>query len=263
MIKKSLVLSFVYALCIITIGCSGSYERELAKKADEHYSNEEYDEAVNNYLKLLDSGKKDFDLYMKIADCYFNMQNYASSLKMYRQALKKKENSAEALLGIGRVFSARSEYSLATEYFKTAIKDAKSEIKAKCLVEIGKIRMITEDGREEAGEYFKKAIDAYKSGDIYYEAIKYYSGVEKYNEVVTLGEKGTELDFEKEENKALLYFELSKAYKNLNNLKKALDAAFNAVKLLPDNATLVANYNAVYYDWKKMSEEIGDKEKEK
>ncbi len=88
--KRFLILILVIFSTTAIIAKSNIAEIEAANKA---YSQEKYDDAINLYSKVLNSGMESFELYYNIGNCYFRLANYPMAILNYEKA--KKLNPAD------------------------------------------------------------------------------------------------------------------------------------------------------------------------
>lgn len=56
---------------------------------DIYYSQKQWEEASQNYKKVVQSGKKNAKIFVKLGNCYLKMQDFQSAKKIYKEALNK------------------------------------------------------------------------------------------------------------------------------------------------------------------------------
>ncbi|MBE0655102.1 MAG: tetratricopeptide repeat protein [Bacteroidales bacterium] len=88
--------SIIFIL-LLMIGLSGFAEGidSLYYKANVAYNNQYYEDAINNYLKVVDAGYESADLYYNLGNAYFKNDKIPSAILYYEKALKLKPNDED------------------------------------------------------------------------------------------------------------------------------------------------------------------------
>ena len=108
MIKKYVLLvtvlltSFVYA------------QNENTKAADDLFSNYQYVDAIDAYLKLVDKGKANSYVYKRLGDSYYKLFNIDKAAQWYSKAVKKKQD-AETYYNYAQTLKSQGKYEEANE----------------------------------------------------------------------------------------------------------------------------------------------------
>lgn len=82
---KNIFFSLSIVLCLLAQKLNA--QTNNSSKAEKHFSNFEYTNAVKVYLKLIDEQKADEAVYKKLADIFYLMDNSEEALKWYKQAI--------------------------------------------------------------------------------------------------------------------------------------------------------------------------------
>ena len=238
-------------LVLIGISCGKSYEKEILEKAEKHFKNSEYKEAVNNYTKLIDIGENQFDLYLKTAKSFIKLKNYASALKMLKKAENKKPGIIEVKFLLGKVYANYYNPGVARNFFNIVISKGSEEEKAKAYIEKAKLDWDSKEEDPKIINLLKKAQGIVNSGENYIPMIRYYYKLKMYDKAVSVGEKALKIEFKNNDFKAELLFLMAKSFGKSKNYKKAMSYAFKAVNLNPNKYQYAKFYKKMEKNKKK------------
>lgn len=87
--------NILYIVVFFMIGSIYAQEKPLFDEATEHYKNEEYDEAVKRYKEILAKDKTSTEVYYNLANAYFKLDDWASSIYFYNKALQLSPNDED------------------------------------------------------------------------------------------------------------------------------------------------------------------------
>ncbi len=100
---------------------SESYSEQL-EKANSFYENEEYENAIVEYEKILSQREGNYDLYANLAKAYYNKENYVKSIENFEKALEIEQNPNE-IYSLANAYSQNKEYAKAIETFDKLTND--------------------------------------------------------------------------------------------------------------------------------------------
>jgi tetratricopeptide (TPR) repeat protein len=72
-----------------------SLAQNAFEKGNQLYQKEKYQEAINNYESILQSGKESSELYFNLANCYYKLNKVAPAIYNYEKALVLNPNDSE------------------------------------------------------------------------------------------------------------------------------------------------------------------------
>ncbi len=90
--KYSILIILVFIL--VRPGFSEGID-SLFYKANAAYNNQYYEDAINNYQKIIDAGFESADLYYNLGNAYFKNDEIPSAILFYEKALKLKPNDED------------------------------------------------------------------------------------------------------------------------------------------------------------------------
>lgn len=102
--KKTLLIILVFSF-ILSAGQADEW-RTVFEKANSHYSNGEYPEALQQYLAIYESGGESGELFFNIGNTYYKMNQIGYAILFYEKA-KKYIPADEALLRNLRIVELR------------------------------------------------------------------------------------------------------------------------------------------------------------
>lgn len=73
----------------------------LFSNATEAYNTSDYNKAIENYLKIIETGQHSSELYFNLGNSYYKLNQVAPSIYYYEKALLLKPNDAEILNNLG------------------------------------------------------------------------------------------------------------------------------------------------------------------
>jgi len=88
------IITFLFLFIIFGAG-SVNAQKRLLKKANKHYENLAYKDAINLFEQVVDAGKADFDVYQKLGDSYYYNSDLKNALKSYQKMLALGDVPAE------------------------------------------------------------------------------------------------------------------------------------------------------------------------
>jgi len=83
--KKLILLSVIYFQCLLL---SASVDSDIISKANDAYTLNKFNNAIELYQKVIAGGYESSELYYNLGNCYFKIKNYASALLYYEKAKK-------------------------------------------------------------------------------------------------------------------------------------------------------------------------------
>lgn len=89
---------FVFHIILILIFTGTVYSSgidSLYFKANAAYNNAYYEDAIKNYIKVIDSGFESADLYYNLGNAYFKSEDIPSAILYYEKALKLQPNDED------------------------------------------------------------------------------------------------------------------------------------------------------------------------
>ncbi len=86
---------YIYTGLLLLALCSVNAQNKATKKADKHFNNLEYVDAISSYLKVVEKGKADVYVYGRLADSYYNVFNTEKAAEYYAKVVDKDQNAEE------------------------------------------------------------------------------------------------------------------------------------------------------------------------
>lgn len=86
----NILLILIFAGSVYSTGIDSLYY-----KANAAYNNQYYEDAVKNYLKIVDAGYESADLYYNMGNAYFKSDDIPSAILYYEKALKLRSNDED------------------------------------------------------------------------------------------------------------------------------------------------------------------------
>lgn len=250
-------LSIVSALAIgslLVTNCGGSYEAEVRKKANRHFENKEYKEAVNNFTKLMDIGEENFEIIFKTAKAYTKMGNNNSALDLLKKASRLEPENPEVQFYLGKVYQAKKYPGIAKQFYATAGAKGDNELKARSMIARARIDWGGKDFDPAIEKRLKKAQTTGNKADFYPALNRYYIKHEKFAKAITNAQAGLKLEANNAERKARLNQQLAIAHRKQDKYDDALKYAFKAVQIDPENSKLAMLYYNIGEAKKKYEE---------
>ena len=102
------LLSFIF---IVSAGFS---QNQKSEKADKLFDSYQYVDAIDAYLKLVESKDANAYVYKQLADSYYYVFNMEEASKWYLQAIKSKQN-AETFYRYAQVLKTQGKYEEANK----------------------------------------------------------------------------------------------------------------------------------------------------
>lgn len=122
--KIYLTFSFVIASGLL------SAQNKDTKIADKLFDRYEYVDAVQEYLKLAQSGKADAYVYKQLADSYYAIFNTKESIKWYAKAVSQKQD-AETYYKYAQMLKSNGNYEESDKQMKQFVALAPNDSRAK------------------------------------------------------------------------------------------------------------------------------------
>jgi len=122
----------LFVISILLIFATVSYgQKDLdtaLKRANEHFQQEEYADALKLYTSLLAQNPRDSDLNYKYGTCLsMTSENPETAIKYLLYAEKEGVSDEEIAFFIGRVYEMTEDYQSALSYYKRYIAVASEE----------------------------------------------------------------------------------------------------------------------------------------
>ncbi len=85
-VNKIIVILFIAFSCVFTV--NGQSAQELYKKANDAYKANQFQQAADDYEKIVSQGHKSSDVYYNLGNCYYKLNIISKSILNYERALK-------------------------------------------------------------------------------------------------------------------------------------------------------------------------------
>ncbi len=255
---------------------------------DEYYEAEDYQTALEYFLKAIDENPgSDYDLY-SAGKCYYNLEQYPQALKYLNASLKIVPGDIEVFRALAKVYAKLEDYETSNSYFQKALKQEPDNDYDLFMVgnnyySMGKyetsisfyrksIELAPEDGMGwlnlgnayDKLEKYDEALEAYRHGikvepdnsDLYNSAALILKSQKKYEEAVPLYQKALEL----EPDESVFHYNLAACYESMGEPEKAVAAYRRSNQLDPDPETIncIAGIYFEQDDYKKAHEVLDE-----
>lgn len=84
--KRFLLIIGLFLYCLLL--SSTNHFQEKFREANQHYRNDDFEIALESYLKLEQDGLINADLFYNTGNCFFRIQNLGKAILYYKKALK-------------------------------------------------------------------------------------------------------------------------------------------------------------------------------
>lgn len=89
-------ISIIILLLLPCLGLRAQSPDQLFQQGNEAYKNGQYQEAVEAYSAILQSGKESHELYYNLGNAYYRLEEFGQAILNYERALRIKPNSSDA-----------------------------------------------------------------------------------------------------------------------------------------------------------------------
>jgi outer membrane protein OmpA-like peptidoglycan-associated protein len=121
----------IYSLISFTLLVTASFgQTKQSEKADKLYDTYQYVDAINAYLKLVETKEADAHVYKQLADSYYNVFNTEEAAKWYAKAIES-EQDAETYYRYAQVLKSLGKYEAANKQMDTFSKKMPNDQRAK------------------------------------------------------------------------------------------------------------------------------------
>ncbi len=103
---------YIYTGLLLLALCSVNAQNRATKKADKHFNNLEYVDAISSYLNVIEKGNADDYVYGRLADSYYNIFNFKKAVKYYKKIENNTQN-AEQYFRYAQMLKANGNYNKA------------------------------------------------------------------------------------------------------------------------------------------------------
>lgn len=251
LIKLYITTSLLLSINIFVIAQNNDteYWRKLGYEAK---TNENFDEAIVNYSKILEIQSDDYDARLALARLYHLKADYQTAISFYNKIYQNDSTDVEALNGFGACYMKLEKPKDASIYYKKAIIFLPGEVQlyfdlAKAYIWDEKLDMAIET-------YYKIiAIDdtyseAYSGiGKILYWQEKPKSAISYYQKALALDPKNEEIIKEYEDVSNTLKYQISATLNLVNETEESykIDAfiqKYSLSKRINDHINVSANF---------------------
>ncbi|UOB19220.1 tetratricopeptide repeat protein [Abyssalbus ytuae] len=90
---RSIIVAISFFLSFFTV--SSQQTDNLFESANQLYNDGKYQEAINNYLKIIENGEHSASLYFNLGNAYYKLNRVAPSIYYYEKALQLSPNDSD------------------------------------------------------------------------------------------------------------------------------------------------------------------------
>ncbi|SDL64426.1 SH3 domain-containing protein [Kriegella aquimaris] len=94
-LKKSELKKIITIFSLLICFWASAQSEALFNRATTAYNEGNYEQAAENYLKILENGQHSSELYFNLGNCYYKLNHIAPSIYYYEKALLLKPNDPE------------------------------------------------------------------------------------------------------------------------------------------------------------------------
>lgn len=87
--------TFLFFILFFVISLTQAQEKSLFDQATQHYADENYQEAIQDYQKIISSGKTSPEVYFNLGNAYYKIDSIAPSIFYYNKALQLSPNDKD------------------------------------------------------------------------------------------------------------------------------------------------------------------------
>jgi len=196
---------------------------EKLSKALNHFSKEEYNEALAIFKELLETDNKDTNLYNNIGLCYANLSDNKNAEEYYLKALELDNKLPQVYLNLTDIYYKEKRFFDAIGLLQNAVTYMPDNIALRHYL----ARIYMEDSRldlaidqlDEIIEQSPKNYDAYWDlARVYYELGEYNAAISHFEEVL-----------ENYQDNELIYYQVALAYEANDEVDKAISNYLKAI----------------------------------
>ena len=133
---------------------------QLIQNLFSDFNNRNYQEVINNSLKLLDQNYKIPVIFNLIGTSYFLLKNYQKAIDYYIKGINIEPDNEEILRNIGKCYLSQKKYKDAQEYFNKSLAVKKNNPDA--LFNLGFIEILL-DKPQQGIQLLKQALNLHPS----------------------------------------------------------------------------------------------------
>ncbi len=263
----------------MAVEMSGSAEKKALEIALNFFSSEQYDDAKNAFMEVLELNPEQQEAYRYLAYIYALDADYGNAINNYKKALELDPNDKEALQGLAWCYKMVEDYELSIETYRKLAEIDKNNIEY--VICVGDICRLTDSVDEaieaynEALEIDKNSLDAHKPlGLLLFDQGYYDEAIPHLRAVVDAGaddgeigkklaiayQKTGRIDEAIQQNLDILsknpsltapYLNLAAIYVTQQDFQKALDALNNYIERVPNSEV---GYNRIADVYRQMKE---------
>ncbi len=125
-VKKAVFILFIFLLNTVKLISQEINEKRLLESAKEKMQNENFEEALEDWLQLYQVDSKNMEYQYNIAVCYLNTNvNKSKAIPYLENVVKSPNHNPNAKFLLGRAYQYANRFSEALEYFQKFKNDGK------------------------------------------------------------------------------------------------------------------------------------------
>lgn len=130
--------------------------QQLMKIATKHYNNEEFEEALDLYLKAQEMKPSAVEVLNKLGEVYCCLDDFDSAIESFKKVIELHPDEAEGYFNLGVVYDQNEDFQLAIDAFKKAAELDPTDADAFFNIGTGYDFL---DDMDDAEVYYKKALE--------------------------------------------------------------------------------------------------------
>jgi tetratricopeptide (TPR) repeat protein len=104
-VSRNVIICALILFSTFKISASEDNSESLMEKGNQHYINKEYQQAINNYVKLISSGYESTELFYNLGNAYYKTGNNGYAILYYEKALKSSPSDEDIIHNLALVNS--------------------------------------------------------------------------------------------------------------------------------------------------------------
>lgn len=200
------------------------------EKATEKFNSKDYQGAIDEYKKIIESGSKTEEVYLGLGAAYQSLEKYDDAIKSYNEALKLNKENPETYYYLGSAYYDKGDYINAVETLQRSVSlnsTNKEVIELLSNAKVAASDKITNDALKDyhqkkydiALDKFNKAIaynvdnayPYYYKGIIFDSKGKYQEAIENYKKAIS-----------KDSNLHIAHYLIGLSYESVGNKQEAI-----------------------------------------
>lgn len=153
---------------LISLSCFAQEERKYIREGNEHYKNNEFDKADENYKKALQLNTKSTKADFNLGDALYKQKKYAEAIQQFQKVAETsqdKDLKAKSYHNIGNSYLESQKYKESIDAYKKALRENPSDDETRYNLSYAKKKLQEQQKQDEQKKDDKNKDDKNKDKD--------------------------------------------------------------------------------------------------